>query len=108
MKDQTKENIKAMTAASCAASDAYIYQETPKIVDKNYVEDDGLVKCPYCKKSYYSQSGFSTATCMGYSRVFKDGKEISFDPNYYSTQCHCLECGKDFVLVTHAGKTYTQ
>lgn len=62
-----------------------------------------IIKCPHCGESYYSE-GYTIATCMAYSRVFKDGKEISVDPNYYTTSCHCIACGKDFNKVEHEGK----
>lgn len=54
-----------------------------------------MIKCPNCGESYY-QEKYSVTTCMYSPAVFKDGKLISKDPNYTTTQCHCLNCGADF------------
>ena len=54
--------------------------------------------CPYCGKSHFTM-GPTISTCLYSPTVVKEGKVISKDPNSHTTQCHCLECDKDFLIV---------
>ena len=53
------------------------------------------VKCPNCGESYYEEL-YSTRTCVYYPPIYKDGININPDRNTSTTNCHCLNCGKDF------------
>jgi len=56
------------------------------------------IKCPYCGKSYYKEES-SMSTAMYFQPVYKDGININPDKNIYTTNCKCLNCGKDFKIV---------
>ena len=110
MKDNTKENIESKTftaTSSSVASFATYKNPYERFSEENALKEGEIIKCPHCGKSYYSM-GYMSSTCIGYNRIFKDGVEITKDPNYHTTQCHCLECNKDFCITVHEGKTYVQ
>lgn len=53
------------------------------------------IKCPKCGKTHY-EMGVSTSTSMYCAPVVdEDGVHIK-DPNIYTTECKCLECGQKF------------
>ena len=53
------------------------------------------VRCPHCGESYYNEL-YSTRTSAYYPPIYKDGVNINHDRNTTTTNCHCLNCGKDF------------
>lgn len=59
-----------------------------------------IIKCPNCGESYYTEL-YHTATAIYSPTVIKDGKVVSKDPNFYTTHCRCLACGKDFTITKH-------
>ena len=61
------------------------------------------IKCPHCGESYY-QEGMSTCTCMYYPPIYKDGVNINPDRNIHTTYCHCLACGKEFIITSRYGE----
>ena len=63
------------------------------------------VICPYCRRSHYIVD-CQTFTLLAYPRVFKDGEDVTEDPNWYSFQCHCLECGKSFTYRQRMGEIW--
>lgn len=61
------------------------------------------IKCPNCGKSYfivYSRS----STCMASRPIYKDGVNISHDPNWHFTVCECKECGEIFTVIEKYGE----
>lgn len=123
MKDNTKVTINGVdtvTAASTATAEppvsttitdsisgrtSYSYSYD-NLNEKDCIKEDEIIKCPHCGKSHYSM-GAMKSTCIGYTPVYKDGKLVSQDPNYYTVCCHCLACDNNFFITTHYGKTYT-
>lgn len=62
-----------------------------------------MIKCPYCGKSHYTEGcGFSTS--VYFPPVYKNGKNINPDGNITTSEAHCLECGKDFIIEVQYGK----
>lgn len=62
------------------------------------VEDNGLAikhLCPYCGDSCYRED-YSTTTAMYYPPIYKDGININPDRNKTTTNCTCMNCGKEF------------
>lgn len=62
-----------------------------------------LIVCPHCNQSYYREL-YNTATLLSYSPVWKDGVCINPNPNYFTTFCECLSCGKTFSFTEHLGE----
>ena len=60
--------------------------------------EDSLIRCPYCDESYY-QEGMNISTAVWYPPIWKDGVNINPDRNTHTTHCHCLNCGKEFLIV---------
>ena len=59
-------------------------------------------KCPACGASYYAIQ-YIVSTLLGYQRIFKDGKEVSEDPNHKMMYCQCLNCGNYFAAELNNG-----
>ncbi len=55
----------------------------------------GNVKCPKCGESYYMEK-YSMTTAAYYPPIYKDGVNINPDRNTTTTECQCLNCGKNF------------
>lgn len=53
------------------------------------------IKCPHCEKSYYKEL-YSTCTTVYCPPIYKDGVNINPDKNTTTTNCVCLNCGKEF------------
>ena len=62
-----------------------------------------LVQCPNCGASHYFEN-YSTATAMACYPEWKDGLYQFNDPNYYTTNCSCANCGSEFSYTEHKGK----
>lgn len=54
-------------------------------------------KCPACGASYYAIQ-YYVSTLVGYQRIFKNGEEITKDPNHHMMYCQCLNCGNYFAV----------
>lgn len=72
---------------------------------------NGIPICPFCDKpTERGGSGYSTSTCMSFSRVYdENGNDISVNPNISVERytCHC--CGNGFAVKTQFGKSeYTK
>ena len=65
-----------------------------------------IVQCPNCGASHYFEN-YSTATTIGFSREWKDGLYQFNDPNYYTTNCSCANCGSEFSYTEHKGEITT-
>ena len=65
------------------------------IAERRYILDRENVRCPHCGESYYEEL-YSTHTSVYYPPIYKDGVNINSDRNTTITNCHCLNCGKDF------------
>lgn len=62
-----------------------------------------LVQCPNCGASHYFEN-YSTATAMACYPEWKDGLYRFNDPNYYTTNCSCANCGSKFSYTEHKGE----
>lgn len=56
------------------------------------------IECPYCGAKHYKVGG-SSSTAMYCPIIVEDGKVVSKDRNIYTTEYHCLDCGKTFKSV---------
>ena len=54
-------------------------------------------KCPACGASHYAVQ-YYVSTLLGYRRIFKDGKDVTEDPNHQMMYCQCLNCGNYFAI----------
>lgn len=59
------------------------------------MEQNKLIICPYCGESYYEEL-YSTRTMVYYPPIYKNGVNINPDRNTTTTNCRCLNCGKNF------------
>lgn len=64
-------------------------------LERRNILDRENVRCPHCGESYYNEL-YSTRTSVYYPPIYKDGVNINPDRNTTTTNCHCLNCGKDF------------
>ena len=64
-------------------------------MERRDILDRENVRCPHCGESYYKEL-YSTRTSVYYPPIYKDGVNINHDRNTTTTNCHCLNCGKDF------------
>lgn len=53
------------------------------------------IQCPFCGESYY-QENYTITTSLYCPPVYKNGVNINPDRNQSSTNCTCLNCGKEF------------
>lgn len=74
---------------------------------KEVTYTNGIPICPVCDKpTPRGDTGFSTSTCMGFSRSYdKNGKDISINPNISTHSYNCHECGNQFTVKTQFGKS---
>ena len=63
------------------------------------------VKCPYCEASIYMIK-YSATTAMYYPPIIKDGVNINPDGNITTTNCQCLNCGKEFQYQMRYGEIW--
>ena len=76
-----KDNIKPVNAVVSNYDDLYA--------------EKGCAKCPHCGESYYME--LSSWTTAAYSPpIYKDGVNINPNRNITTTECECLNCGKNF------------
>ena len=65
-----------------------------------------VIQCPNCGASHYFEN-YSTATAIGFSPEWKNGEYCFNDPNYYTTNCSCANCGSEFSYTRHNGEITT-
>ena len=64
-------------------------------LERRDILDRENVRCPHCGESYYKEL-YSTRTSVYYPPIYKDGVNINPDKNTTTTNCVCLNCGKEF------------
>ena len=65
--------------------------------------EEQLIRCPNCHESYYSEH-ITVSTALFWEPIYKDGKNISKNPNTYTTSCTCMSCGQEFSIVRKDGE----
>jgi len=65
-------------------------------------EEKLQVRCPKCGSTYYSVN-YRTATALAFPQVYIGGipQPRNSDPNYYTSNCSCLNCGANLTSTQH-------